>query len=145
MQGWAGWIPRSEAENGKFQELVLCSSDDSTKIRKDGHDGLVVLQERIEEAAAAVKATTTASRNRNKVSVPDEIKEMAASAEKCRDPVRRKLLRKGASKARKEFEAGRAVLPGDKVLHMPVVTKLWINGRASKDRDDWTEDVRGAG
>ena len=36
-----GWIRRSEVENSKFQDLVLCPTDDSTEIRKDGRDGLV--------------------------------------------------------------------------------------------------------
>ena len=137
MKGWAGCIPRSEVEKSKFQELVLCPSGDTTDIRKDEHDGLVAQQERLEEAAAAVKATTTAVRNRNKFTVPDEIREMAAEAAKCRGPVRRKRARK----SRREFEAGRAVLPRGKVTHRPVVTKLWINGRAREDRDEWTEEV----
>ena len=60
VKGWAGWIPGYEVEKSKFQELVLCPSGDRTVILKDGHDGLVALQARLEEAAAAVKATTTA-------------------------------------------------------------------------------------
>ena len=123
-----GLDPCIRGRVNKFQELVLCSSGDSTETRKDGCDGLVVLQERREEAAATAKATSTTSRNRNKFSVPDEIREMAAEAAKCRDEAKRKLPRK---RARREFEAGRAVLPWDKVNHRPVVTKLWINGRAS--------------
>ena len=75
-----------------------------------------------------------ARRNRNKFAVPDEIREMAAAAARCRDPVRR-LLRKRARKARRVFEAGRVVLPGGKVIHRPVVKKLWINGRAREDRE----------
>ena len=74
--------------------------------------------------------------------MPDDIREVAADAATCRDPVRRKLLRKRARKARREFEAGRAVPPGGEVIHRPVVTKLWINGRASDHRDEWTEEVR---
>ena len=142
VKGWAGWNPASEVQKSKFQELVLCPSGDRNEIRQDGRDGLVALQERLEEAAAAVKATTTAVRNRNKFTVPDEIREMAAEAATCRDLVRRKLLRKRAHKARREFKAGRAVLPGGKVIHRPVVTKLKINGRASEDGDEWTEGVR---
>ena len=57
-------------------------------------------------------------------------------------PVRKKELRNIARKARREFEAGRDVLPREKVVHRPVVTKLWINGRASEERDEWTEEVR---
>ena len=48
-------------------------------------------------------ATTTAMRNKNKFTVPDEIREMATEAATCRDPVRRKLLRKEAGKARREL------------------------------------------
>ena len=44
--------------------------------------------------------------------------------------------------ARGKFEAERAVLPRGKVINRPVVTKLWVNGRASEDRDEWTEEVR---
>ena len=40
----------------------------------------------------------------------NRIGRMAAEAAICRDPVRRKSLRKEARKARKEFDAGRAVL-----------------------------------
>ena len=46
---------------------------------------------------------------------------MASDAAKCRDPVKRRHLRKIAQKAR--------------------CAKLWVNGRASKDRDEWTEEV----
>ena len=63
----------------------------------------MALQERLEDAAAAVKATTTAVRNENKFTVPGEIREMAAEAATCREPVRRKSLRKEASKARREL------------------------------------------
>ena len=45
-------------------------------------------------------------------------------------------------KSRREFEASRAVPPRGKVIHRPVFTKLWVNGRASEDRDEWTEEVR---
>ena len=138
---WAVWIPRSEVENSMFQELVLCPSGDRTEMRIDEHDGLFALQERLKEAAAAAKPTTTAMRNVNKFTVPDEIREVAAEAAKWRDPVRRKLLRKRARKARRGFEAGRAVLPRGKVFHKPLVTKLSINGRASEDGDEWTEEV----
>ena len=56
--------------------------------------------------------------------------------------MRRRHLRKIAQKARREFDAGKAVLPRGKVINRPVVTKLWVNGRASEDRDEWTEEVR---
>ena len=66
-------------------------------------------------------------------------KEGASDAAKSWDPVRRRHLRKIAQKARREFEAGKAVLPRGKLINRPVVTKLWVNGRASVDRDEWTE------
>ena len=53
-----------------------------------------------------------------------------------------KQLRKITRKGRREFEAGRAVLPRRKVINRFVVTKLWVNG-ARKDRAEWTEKVRG--
>ena len=34
------------------------------------------------------------------------------------------------------------MLPRGKVINRPVVTKLWVNGRANKDRDEWTEELR---
>ena len=107
-----------------------------TNSKNDGmHDeksnGLVALQERLEDAATAVKATTTAMRNRNRFTVQDEIKEMAAEAAKCRDPVRRKLPRKSVRKPRREFDAGGAALSGGKVIHRPVVTKLWVRTEMS--------------
>ena len=74
--------------------------------------------------------------------VPDEIREMSALAAQCRDPVRRKILRKKARKARREFDAGVSALPRGKIVKRPVVTKLWINGRASEDRDEWNEEVK---
>ena len=51
-----------------------------------------------------VKATTTAVRNESQFKVLDDVREMAA-ATKCRDPVSRKVLRKRASRARREFDA----------------------------------------
>ena len=52
--------------------------------------------------------------------------------------MRNKELRKIARQARREFEAGRAVLPRVKVIHRPVVAKLGVK------RDEWTEEVRDA-
>ena len=48
------WIPRSEGEKIKFQELALRPGDGRVGVNEDGNDGLVALQERLEEAAAAV-------------------------------------------------------------------------------------------
>ena len=68
--------------------------------------------------------------------------EMASDAAKCRNPVRRRHLRKIARKVRREFDAERAVLPMGKVINRPVVAKLWVNERASEDGDEWAGEVR---
>ena len=60
------------------------------------------LQARVEGAAVEIKATTLASRNKNKF-----------------------ILRKKAQKARREFDARVGALPRGKVVKEPVVTKLW--------------------
>ena len=52
------------------------------------------------------------------------------NAAKCRDPLRRRHLRKIAQQARREFEEGKSVLPRGKVINRPV--KI----------DEWTEEVR---
>ena len=93
----------------------------------------MLLHDRLVGAAAEAKATMTSSRNRNKFCVPEEIKKMA---------LEEKQLRKIARKARRDFEAVRDLLPREKVITRSVVTKLWVNGRASEDRDEWTEEVR---
>ena len=128
-RGRAGWIPKSEDENS--------SSKNSRSIRATldcmndgGNEGLVASQERLEEAAAAIKATTTAIKNKSKFMVPDEIKEMAAAAAKCRDPVRRKMLRKSARKPRRELDASRGALPRGTVVERFVVTNPWVTGPA---------------
>ena len=69
--------------------------------------------------------------------MPEKIRQMASQASKCRDPVTRRHLRKVAQKTRREFEAGKEVLPRG-----TVITKLSVNGRDSEDRDEWTEEVR---
>ena len=119
VKGLAGWIPKSEEEKNKFREFVLSPKDGRGGCRKDW---------RTQE----VKATTTAMRNKNKFAVPDEIREMASEVAKFKNPVRRKIAAKNSRKARRD----RAVLPRGKVLRRPVVTKLWVNGRASEERDE---------
>ena len=52
---------------------------------EDGNDGLAAQQEPMEEAAAAVKATATATRNKNRFMVLHKIREMSAVAAKCRE------------------------------------------------------------
>ena len=67
---------------------------------------------------------------------------MTSDAATRRDPVKRRHLRNFSQKARRKFEAGKAVLPRGKVINRLAVTKHWVNGRASEDRDEWTEEVR---
>ena len=93
-------------------------------------------------ALQARLATTSASRNKNKFKVPDEIREMAALAARCRNPVRRIALRKKAQTARRELDARMGAFHRGKVVKKRVVTKLWVNGRATEDRDEWIEEVR---
>ena len=115
MKGWAGWIPRSENEKIKFQDIVLCSGDGRDGVHCEKSIGLVALQEPLEDAALAVMAD--GHEELSMFTVQDEITEMAAELVKCRDTVRRKLLRKRAREARTEFDAGRAALPRGKVIH----------------------------
>ena len=63
-------------------------------------------------------------------------------AAQCRDPVKRRVLRRKAQKARREFDARVGALPRGKVVKKPVVTKIWVNGRATEDREEWCEEVR---
>ena len=60
----------------------------------------------------------------------------------CRDPVKRRVLRRKAQKARSEFDARVEALPRGKIVKKPVVTKLWVNGRATKEMEEWCEEVR---
>ena len=134
----------SEEEMVKIQALVLCTRDahdEAASCETEDGEGLVLLHDRLVKAAAEIKATTTSSRNQKKFCVPEEIRQMASNAAKCRDPVRRRHLRKIALKSRREFEAEKAVLPRGKVINRPVITNLWVNGRASEDGDEWTEEV----
>ena len=129
----------------KIQELVLCprsdhGEGDPRETEEGSGTALSTLQ--AGRAAAEIRATTTSSRNRNKFCVPEEVRQMASDAVKSRDAVRIRFLRKIARKARREFEAEKAVLPRGKVINRLVVTKLWVTGRASEDRDEWTEEDR---
>ena len=63
-------------------------------------------------------------------------------AAQCRDPVKRRVLRRKAQKARREFDARVGALPRGKVVKKPVVTKFWVNGRANEDREEWCEEAR---
>ena len=93
-KGWAGWIPKSDEERQKFQESALCPTGSRGWV-DDGHEGgLEVSQERLEGAAAVVKATTMATRNKNKFKVPAEIRQVVTEVARCRNLVVNKVLRK---------------------------------------------------
>ena len=132
-KGWAGWTPVSE----DVKELCLCPKGSRSWCDANEVSGLEALQARLEGAVVEVKATTLASRNKNKFMVPEEIRELASVAAQCRDPVKRRVLRKKAQKSRREIDARVGALPRGKVVKKPVVTKLWVNGRAIEDREEW--------
>ena len=110
-KSWAGWTPVSDVEEKKFQELSLCPDGTRSWIEDVKDDGLEALQSRLEGAIDQVKASTTASRNNKKFMVPDEIREMAALAAQCRDPVRRKVLKKRHRKHAENLTPGQAPCP----------------------------------
>ena len=139
-KGWAGWTPVSEDEERKFQELCLCPDGSRSWLDDDEDGGLEVLQ--LEGAAVVINATTMESRNRNKFMVPDEIREMAGLAAKCRDPARRKVLRKKAQNARREFDARKGALRRGKSRQEARGDEAWFIGRATEDREGWCEEVR---
>ena len=80
-----------------------------------------------------VKATW---RPRTKTNLWCPMRELASVATQCR------ILRKKAQKNCREFDARMGASPRDKIVKNPVVTKLWVNGRATEDREEWSEEVR---
>ena len=86
-KGWAVWAPYSEEERQKFKRRVLCFEDSRTWV--DG--GQEVGEWCLEVAAAVVKATKTATRNKNMFKIPAESRELAKAA-KCRIPILRKEI-----------------------------------------------------
>ena len=67
---------------------------------------------------------------------------MAAGTEKCRNLVLRNVFVKTAMKARREFDARVGALPRRKTVHRPFVKRLWINRKASEDREGWVEEAK---
>ena len=104
--GWAGWAPNTEDERGKFKSRVLCLPKGRVLgWRREMEEGRCHYRKDWEEAVASVMTTTTATRNHEKFKVLDDLREPAAAA-KCRDPLSRKVLRKRARRARREFDEG---------------------------------------
>ena len=112
-EGLGGVDSKSEDEKRKFQEFVLCPNWSRDWVGGGQEGGLEALQAKLEDAAAKVKATTTATSNKNKFKVPDEIRKMATETATCRNPAQRKL-RKRARKARKKFDARAGAFPRSK-------------------------------
>ena len=61
-KGWAGWFPEAEDERLMFKRRALCPGRSRASVKDDQEGELEALQGRLEEAAA-VKVTTTATRN----------------------------------------------------------------------------------
>ena len=88
VKGFAGWTLVSEGEMAKFQEIVLrprVARDEVALREAEDGERLVHQHDRL----VKFKATTTSSRNR-KYCVPEEVRQVAADAVKCRDPVKRR-------------------------------------------------------
>ena len=91
--------------------------------------------------AAAVKATTTATTNKNTFNIPLVfLGGMVTAGAKCRNPVLEKDLREKTTKVDENLMP-RVNFPGAEDCSEPVVKRLW-NGQASEDREEWMEEVK---
>ena len=81
-----GWIPKSEEEDRSFKNLLSARMGLGSGWMMDTKGGLEALQVRL-EAAGEVMGTTTATRNKNKFKILDDIRKMATEAAKCRNPI----------------------------------------------------------
>ena len=98
-EGWAALILQSEEERQKFKQRVLCPEGSRARVDGGQVGGLESLQRRLE--AAAVKATTPATRDKNIFKIPVQIRKLAMEAAKCRNTVLTKDIWKEATKARR--------------------------------------------
>ena len=114
---WAGWTPVSENEERKFQERCLCP--DGSRSCCDANE--------VQWPGGFAGKTGRCCRGGQGYYV--EIRELSSMAAQCRDPVKRRVLRRKAQKARREFDARVGALPRGKVVKKPVVTKIWVDGR----------------
>ena len=73
-QKW--WVPKPEEERQKFKKQVLCPKGSRAWVDcgQEGEEEVVSIQERLEVAAASVKATTVATWNKSKAKVPSAIR-----------------------------------------------------------------------
>ena len=96
----------------------------------DRKGGLEAPQKRLEEAAAAVKATLMATRNKNKFQVPAEIRQMATEVARCRNPILRKDLRK------KRGRPGDKLMPGRVPVPEVFVSRRLLYEKCYEDKDE---------
>ena len=128
-KGWARWVPKSAKERQSPRSKFDVRRVLEPGLTADRKGELESLQERL-EVAAALEATTTATRNKNKFL----IKEMTAAT--CRNPVLRNELMQKTRKARKEFDARVGALPRGKTVQRSVVPRFGIIGKASEVREE---------
>ena len=95
----------------------------SAPVNDERSNGLVALQERLE--GAAVKAPR-GYEEQEQVHGPRRDQGDGGRGGKMQGPGKKEVA------AEEEGDAGRALLPGSKVVHRPVVAELWINGRAQR-------------
>ena len=74
-KGWAGRIPKSENARREF-----CPWGSRGWVDDEREGELASLQERLEEAAATVKAMTMATSNKNKFTILAQIRKLATEA-----------------------------------------------------------------
>ena len=79
----------------------------------------------------------------NKFMVPEEVRVLASSAAQCCDPVKRKVLRKHAQKARREFDLEVGALPRGKIDKEACGDHALGQRRGDpEDREEWCDEVR---
>ena len=106
-------------ERQEFEGRVVASEGSCTWVA-DGQEGrLEFWEERLEEAAVVVKATTTATGNKNKYKISMEIRRMATATAKCRNPVLRKDLRKKQGRLEENLMPGWVQVPGARLFRGP--------------------------
>ena len=123
-----GWIPKSEEEDRSFKNLLSARMGLGSGWMMNTKEGLEALQVRL-EAAGEVMGTTTATRNKNKFKILDDIRKMATEAAKFRIPIWEKH-----EKLDGNLVSVRMQCPTGKIVQRLVVKKLWIAGRAGEDR-----------
>ena len=129
----AGWIPESE-----FQELTLCPNRGlvtgwgrkgvgslTGKAGRNDDDGRDCCDGYPEQEQV---------HDRERDQGDDGGGEVQGSGEE-------ESIAENTSAQLEEFLTSRRVLPCGKIVQRFVVTKLWVNGRASEDRDDLKEEV----